>query len=345
MSSSDLHGFEASLADSWNPADWRDVTVVAAISGGADSVALLRALARLKENGVGRLIVAHFNHRLRREAWDDERFVTALAETLGVDSVVGGADVAETAASSGETIEEAARRLRYAFLERSAERFGARFVVTAHTADDQAETILHRIVRGTGIGGLAGIARTRPLGHASLIRPMLGFRRRDVLAYVSDLGQCYREDASNEDRRYSRNRIRHELLPLLAESYNAQVVEAILRLGGLAAEAQEVVDRVVEEKMGKAVCVESDGCVRICAKALADQPSYAVRELLLRVWSEQNWPLQAMGCAQWTQMAEMLASSRGKDFPTLDKAPHDKAIFPGAVAVEIVPDGLRLSRA
>ncbi len=211
------------------------MTVLLAVSGGADSVALLRAMAALKTRGAGRLCVAHFNHQLRDGADEDERFVVDLCQRFDLVCETGRHDVEQSATLSGEGIEETARRVRYAFLSETAGRLGARFVATAHTADDQAETILHRIVRGTGIVGLAGMSRSRPFGPVTLLRPLLSIRRHELLEYLSDLGQPFREDPSNADRRFTRNRIRHELLPLLAKQYNSSVVEAVLRLGLLAA--------------------------------------------------------------------------------------------------------------
>src|SRR5437879_3858837 len=126
---------ESRLAASWPPESWHDVTVVAAISGGADSVALMRALAALKTAGRGRLIVAHFNHRLRPEADAEARFVSALAGRFGLNCESGEGSVAKMADAVGDGIEAAARTERYAFLQSTAERLGARYVVTAHTAD------------------------------------------------------------------------------------------------------------------------------------------------------------------------------------------------------------------
>ena len=239
------HPLESKLAAAWPPSDWADVTIVAAVSGGCDSVALLRALTAVKTGGQGRVSVAHLNHRLRPEADDDERFVVELCGRLGVICEVGHVDVAGAAAEAGEGLEAAARRCRYRFLQEAAGRLGARFVVTAHTADDQAETILHRIVRGTGIRGLAGMARVRTLGHAALVRPLLGIRRAELVAYLDELGQPYRHDSSNADRRFTRNRIRLELLPRLRERFNPEIEEALLRLGTLAGEAQAEIDALV----------------------------------------------------------------------------------------------------
>jgi tRNA(Ile)-lysidine synthase len=203
-------------------------------------------------------------------------------------------------------------------------------VVTAHTADDQAETILHRILRGTGIAGLAGMARTRPLGPAAtLIRPLLGVRRSEIVDYLEALSQPYRHDSSNRDARLTRNRIRNELFPQLASQYNSGVVEALLRLGHLADELQDLVAGLVDELASRACVRQQHHDVCIALAPLAGQPRYVVRELLVTVWRQEGWPLQAMGFDQWDLLASMLLS-RPDDSP----APA-KRMFPGSVLVEV----------
>jgi tRNA(Ile)-lysidine synthase len=335
------HPLEANLAAAWPPAAWQDVTILLAVSGGADSVALARAMGALKTGGEGRLCVAHLNHHLRgEESAADEAFVVELCRRLALPCEVGHARVAELAARGGDGLEAAARQARYDFLRRTAARLGARYVVTAHTADDQAETILHRILRGTGIGGLRGMDRARPLGPAAtLIRPLLEFRRAQLLGYLDDLGQPYRHDASNQDTRLTRNRIRHELLPQLAEQFNPAVVDALLRLGRLAGEVQSVLDSAVEDLAERHVRREGPEAVEIDTAALAGRPLHEVRELLMVVWRDQGWPMQAMGFAEWDQLAEMLAGCRAAP-----SALPPKQTFPGNVSAEPGEGRLRLVR-
>lgn len=303
---------ERRLAESWTPAEWSELTVLVAVSGGADSVALLRALAALRLPGPGRLIAAHFNHQLRESADEDEAFVLDLCGNLGLACEVGRADVAEQAATIGDGLEAAAREARYEFLRATAERLGARYVTTGHTANDQAETILHRILRGAGLAGLAGIPRARPLGQAvSLLRPMLGLRRADVLAYLAELGQTYREDETNDDLEFTRNRLRHALLPQLAEQYNPQVIDAILRLGRQAGEAQEVMACLAESLWARCARTSDSDQLSIDCRPLIGQPRRLVREMLIVAWRSQRWPEQAMGFAQWEQLAELVLRSPG----------------------------------
>jgi tRNA(Ile)-lysidine synthase len=237
--------------------------------------------------------------------------------------------------SGGDGLEAAARAARYQFLRSEAERLGARYVATAHTADDQAETILHRIVRGTGLAGLAGIPRARPLGPAaSLIRPLLGVRREELLAYLAALGQPFCQDPTNEDPRHTRNRTRHQVLPELAQQYNPNVRQALVRLGRLAGEAQELIDGLVGPLVERSVVFRPNE-VHVSCEALAAQPRYLVRETLLAAWRQQGWPEQQMGFGQWELMVSMVA-------PVGPGMPASTHVFPGQVTARREGDSVVL---
>lgn len=301
------------LATAWPIDLWRDVPVLVAVSGGSDSVALLCGLKRLAPSEA-RLIVAHFNHQLRAEAADrDEAFVRTLANSLDLACHIGRGAVRDQAASDGDGIEAAARAQRYAFLEATAGEVGARYVATAHTADDQAETILQRIVRGTGIAGLAGIPRVRPLNPAcSLVRPVLAFRRQELRAWLAEMGQTFCEDDSNFDRSFTRNRLRLDLLPQLAREYNPQVIDALAHLGTLAGEAQAEIDTLVEQRLPNVLLVATPERVVLHGPCLASDSEYLVRETFIRVWQQQRWPLQGMTFVHWQQLADMCRGERIK---------------------------------
>ncbi len=329
-----MFDFEAQLAQQWPPAQWTDVTVVLAVSGGADSVALLRALFALKRQfgGSGRLVVGHFNHRLRgSEADADEQFVRRLCGDLDVACEVGQAPVGSIG-PGGDGLELVARRARYGFLTQLCGRQGARFLATAHTADDQAETVLHRVFRGTGLRGLAGIARTRRLGDWSLVRPILWSRRSEVLDYLRAIDQPFREDASNADRAQTRNRIRHDLLPMLAASFNPDVVAALVRLAEQAREAQIVLDGLVERLFAGKVNVQPGGAVRIARRETAEQPGLLLGELMTAVWRDRGWPQQSMAHRHWRRLAGMIQSGRPR-----------KTMLPGAIVATVDDDFLTLA--
>jgi len=332
------HPLEAELATTWPPEHWRDLTALLAVSGGGDSVALMRAMVALRGGGVGRLVVAHFNHNLRGdESAADEAFVVRLSQQLDLPCRVGRAGEGQLVAESRDGLEAAARAARYWFLEQTAAGLGARYAVTAHTADDQAETILHRVLRGTGIGGLAGMERARPLGPAAaLIRPLLDVRRAELIAYLDDLGQPYRRDSSNQDTRLTRNRIRHDLLPQLARQFNPAVIDALLRLGRLAGEAQATIGAMVDELSEQCVVCRDPQLVEIDAARLAGQTRHVIRELLVATWRRQGWALRAMGFTEWDQLASMvLGSGSGRS------SSPPKQVFPGRVLAE--PDEGRLT--
>ena len=219
-----------------------------AVSGGADSVALLRVLIDLrKELGIV-LSVAHFNHRLRGAESDaDEEFTGFLAKRLKLEFHRGSGDVKAFAATKHLSTEAAARKLRYEFFDRLLEENSVNRIATGHTLDDQAETVLLRLVRGAGTRGLAGIypgrrasgiglQENRPL---SIVRPLLSTRRKDLEAYLQSLNQPWREDGSNRDLRFARNRVRHGILPRLERTLNPSVREALAETAEIARAEEE----------------------------------------------------------------------------------------------------------
>ncbi len=215
----------------------RGTRVLVAASGGADSTALA---LMLKEMGCS-IVLAHVHHGIRGAAADaDARFVRRLARKLGVPFVLGRFDVPAEARARGESLEMAARRVRRAFLIETARREGIRRIAVGHTADDQAETVLMRIVRGTSVTGLAGIPHVTRHGGAVFIRPLRDATRRQVLDYLARRRQSFREDETNADDFARRNRVRHEILPLLEKRLNPAVRQALLRLADIAAAEDEV---------------------------------------------------------------------------------------------------------
>jgi tRNA(Ile)-lysidine synthase len=216
--------------------------VLAACSGGPDSVALLHLLLSLGAELPVEVLVAHFNHRLRPEADADEAFVAGLAERHGLRFVAGRADVRKFARERKLNLEEAGRRLRYDFLRRAARKLGATKIATGHTMNDQAETLLLRLVRGTGLRGLAGIAPVIHDDPCPVIRPLLRLTRPQVEEFLAAEGLEWRLDASNLDRRFIRNRVRSELLPELERNCGRRVVEHIARLADIVREEESLMD-------------------------------------------------------------------------------------------------------
>src|SRR5271170_245440 len=205
-----------------------------AVSGGADSVALLRRLIELAPEIGLVLSVAHVHHGIRgAEADGDAEFVCALAAKHELVFYRHDVDTPASARENRETIEEAARNLRYAWFRTLLEQGEANAVATAHTLDDQAETVLHKLLRGAWTEGLGGISPVIQCTRGAIVRPFLGTRRSEIEAWLKVIGQQWREDASNTDTAFTRNRLRHELLPILA-TYNPQIHSQLANLATLA---------------------------------------------------------------------------------------------------------------
>ena len=228
----------------------------AAVSGGADSVALLRLLLELRKDLGIVLSVVHFNHHLRGADSDaDEQFVADLAQRFKLELHCDGADVAALAAKQQLSLETAAREARYQFFRRLLREGCLSRVATAHTLDDQAETVLLRIIRGAGTRGLAGIYPQLSVAGSqfSVTRPLLGARRKDLEIYLQNLGQSWREDASNRDLRHARNRIRHGILPRLERNLNPAVREALAETAEISRVEEEFWEREVDKLLPKPV--------------------------------------------------------------------------------------------
>ncbi len=246
-----LSDFVQRLLDEWRRHGWQRecARFILAVSGGADSVALLLAfdeLHRAKRLSGQAFAVAHLDHGLRgARGADDAHWVAELARTLRYECVLGRAPVKEHAHGRRDNLEQAARRARYDFLGATARRHGASAIVTAHTLDDQAETVLLRLLRGSGAEGLGGMRPARSLdakGDVLLLRPLLGWARRaDTVGFCRARGVEFRHDEMNEDERFARVRLRRKVLPLL-ETLNPRAAEAIGRASELLREDAAALD-------------------------------------------------------------------------------------------------------
>src|SRR5262249_43457642 len=305
--------------------------VVAAVSGGPDSVALLLALLRLRPGPAQPLVIAHVNHGLRGADSDaDEAFVRHLHARLvssgrqGLHLCCERLDVAARARAAKANLEAEARRLRYAWLARVAREHGLGIVATGHTADDQAETVLHRLLRGAGLQGLRGITPRRPLAEGvEVVRPLLDVMRAEVLAFLEAEQQPARQDRSNDDLRFTRNRIRHELLPHLAQHYNPAICEVLARLAHQAEEAHQELDMATCALLGEAEKPRAGSLLVFDWVRLAASSRHRVRLLFRRVWEREGWPLGEMSFDHWQRLEAL--------------------VFDGLPAVDL-PGGLRARR-
>jgi tRNA(Ile)-lysidine synthase len=296
--------------------------IVVAVSGGPDSIALLSALLESRTPQTP-LIIAHLNHQLRGADSDaDAAFVAELHAKLAsrcthLHVEIHSRAVADEAKQHSANLEGYARDVRYRWLAGVARKHTMRWIATGHNANDQAETVLQRVLRGTGLQGLRGIALRRQLEPGvEVMRPLLTWTRADVLAYLDERGQGYRVDATNDDRRLMRNRIRHELLPLLAEQYNPAIVAL---LGRLAEQAEET---FAEEEAAARVLLEEVELPRAGAMIVLDRVKLAaatrprVRQMFRWLWQREQWPRDDMPQAAWERLAAVVyAETAALDLP------------------------------
>jgi tRNA(Ile)-lysidine synthetase-like protein len=249
-------------------------TWLVGVSGGGDSVALLSLLLRLSDGRPLRLVVAHLDHALRRGSGSDRRFVERMAASLRVECLSERRDVGALRRKS-ESPEEAARRVRRAFLLEAMERCGAGRIVLGHTLDDQAETVLMRLLRGAGPSSLAGMSIAGP---GPFLRPLLGIERAELRGYLSRRRLPFREDPSNRSLRFDRNRVRRLVLPALWRTMNARAARHLVEAAARLREDAEALDALAEEHAG-AITRARGGGITVDAKGLAALPRPLARRV------------------------------------------------------------------
>lgn len=314
---------------------WNDVTAVAAVSGGADSILMAELLFRQKqesaEKGRGRLIIAHANHNLRNEESDgDERFVREWVKRhQSAVAWLDGAFASLNIQSDSNGLENACRRARYDWLLNLCRESGARYLFTAHNADDQVETVLYRILRGTGVEGLAGIEPVRTLTDGiSLVRPILDFTRKEILLQLQFWGQPFRTDSSNLSNDFARNKIRNQLLPLLERDYNPNARNSIKKLSALAALTMEEIRQSAEKILNSAIIKETAQEIILDKRVFQSSSLYLICECFRTLWAKRNWSEQAMGLSQWQALADMASNAQ----------PPAPRVFPGSIRVGVSED-------
>jgi tRNA(Ile)-lysidine synthase len=290
---------------------------VIALSGGADSVALTHLLRELAPRAGFHLAgLAHLNHRLRGEAADaDEEFCRRLAADLSLSIEVQRLDVLALARRRG-SLEEAAREVRYEFLEQAADRLGADRIAVGHTLDDQAETFLLRLLRGAGPRGLAGIYPR----FGRVVRPLLEVSRADLRRYLAERGVSFREDETNRDTTIPRNRVRHELIPFLRERFSPRIAEILAREAAIARDDAAWLERVSSAAAARIVRVMTDR-VEIDVPLLLAEPPSVGRWILLRAL--QRWSGRRF--VGFDHADALLALAVGKGEPTVLDLPGQRA--------------------
>lgn len=311
-----------------------------AVSGGGDSVALLRILRALREKLGVVLLVVHFDHGLRGVESDaDSEFVAELARDFALPFVLARENVAAAAVQNRWNLEDAARRLRYAFFERVIRAGQATRIAVAHTLDDQAETLLAHLIRGTGPTGLGGIYPV----SGNVVRPLLGFRREELRSYLREHGLSWREDSSNQDVQRLRARIRSRLLPMLQSEFAPCIVERLSRLARLSREEQGFWNALVDDRFRTMVRRDENGFsirasdlispMKLSSDTQPDYPSQGVQDfptcalterLIRRLYEEVRGTRQGLTARHVDQVLRLAGALRGSR----------RVELPGGVIVE-----------
>lgn len=293
-----------------------------AVSGGADSVALAHVLVQLRaRNDLPGLALVHLNHCLRGSTSDeDERFIQSLPtdwQAADVPCYAKRQDVAALAQENHWNLEDAGRRARYEHFTEIARQSGAAWVATGHSADDQAETVLLRLIRGSGLRGLSGIPAIRPLAPGIvLVRPLLAVRRAQIRDYLTQHAISWREDASNQDTRFLRNRVRQELIPFLERDFQEDIIPLLAHTAEQASEVQAFIEELATALLVRAERPRAGATLVFDQQELAASSALLMREMFRLVWRREGWPLAEMGWLDWKRVAAVArGDAGGGDFP------------------------------
>lgn len=310
-----MHAVEASIQHYWPCDVWMASKTVVAVSGGPDSVALLHALWTLSDRKAC-LVVGHIDHGLRgAESDGDREFVRGLADSWQLPCEI--VRLQDDRAVAGKTNEESLRKARHRHLRRMAAQHGAAWIATAHHADDVVETMLHRLLRGSGPRGLGAIAPIRPISSdLCLVHPLLSARRAEILAYLEQHHLEFRNDTSNASEAYTRNRIRHQLLPYLREfAGSPELDQRLWRAARQIREEHEFVDQHALRWLQRSSIADDSQGAEFAADAFAGTEWCVIREGLVHLWHDRRWPLQGMTSRHWDQLFRFLQAASTATHP------------------------------
>lgn len=281
--------------------------VLIAYSGGPDSSCLLALLLELRQELSLEIFLGHFNHKLRPRAEDDEKFVKNVAQKHSLPLFVGSRNVRAFAKRRKLNLEEAARKLRYDFLRKTAANIGANKIATGHTMTDQAETLLMRLMRGSGMQGLAGLY---PMVEGMIIRPLIQLEREDIKLYLKKRGIPYQIDESNFDRRFLRNRIRMELIPYIRKNFEPKIVAQLGKVASILQEEEALLGKIAMEKAQSAILIKNR---QICLDldSLFSLPLALRRRTVRRFIHQLKGDLRGIS---FKDIESVLAMAKGKEY-------------------------------
>jgi len=323
------------------------VRVLVAVSGGIDSMALLSALSELDSEFDLELHIAHLDHGLRgKSSAEDAEFVRSKVKKLNLPFVVDKRPVDRKIKGKRQSLEEAARSVRYDFLDEVARKKGADFVALGHNRNDQAETILMHVIRGAGLRGLGGMEELK----SEYIRPLLRTSRDDIVDYAKEVNLDYRLDKTNKDTSFTRNRIRHDLIPTLKEEYNPGVMDSLIRLGDIARRAQSFIEKNIDDVLDELLTDSTDKKVCFTRRKLLELHPHLQRAVLRKLVQEFKGTRRDIAYHHIEELVDKLReepASTSLDLPgvkfSLDR---DRACFsdpgerrePAKFSYEVYPD-------
>ena len=285
--------------------------VLVAVSGGADSLALLHVLYCLRNKYALSLWVAHLNHQIRGQtADDDQAYVGKVASGLNLEYISGSVDVRGLARRHGGGLEQAARKARYQFLEKTAERLSLTRIAVGHTASDQAETVLMRLIRGSGVEGLAGIPPVRGV----IVRPLIEVYRQDTVEYCRSKYLAPRLDESNQDSRFLRNRLRSDLVPHLGKAYNPRIVSALCRTAELARTDNTFLEVVARKAFSDVLEKSSQDAIWLNARLFILLPQAIGRRVIRQALRRLKGDLEGIEAAHVRIISRLDAATGTKSF-------------------------------
>ena len=285
--------------------------ILIAYSGGVDSTGLLNVLLELQEKWSFKIFLGHFNHKLRQEAEEDEQFVRGVAQKYSLPLFVQSEDVRSYARVRKLNIEEAGRELRYDFLKKTALEIGKAKIATGHTMTDQAETFLMRLMRGSGLRGLAGIY---PVVEGKIVRPLLQVEREDIETYLKRRGEEFRVDESNFDKRFLRNRIRLDLLPYIRKNFEPKIILRLSEIASIVREEDSLLEKITQEK-AKGAISKKNNQISLKLEPLSSLQSALARRVVREFILELRGNLREIS---FGDVESILGLSEGKEY-TLKK--------------------------
>jgi tRNA(Ile)-lysidine synthase len=284
-------------------------SVLAGLSGGPDSVALLYSLVSLKNEYRLNIYIAHMDHMFRgEESRQDRKFCECLAHSLGLPIFCEERDIPAISKKKGISPEEAARFERYDFFFRVMRKMRADKIAVGHTSDDQAETVLMRIMRGSGVSGLRGISPVKEINGAVIIRPLIEITRREIECFLKERAIECRHDSSNDKVIFTRNRVRHELIPYLEDKFNPNIKEVLVNMAENLREEDDFLDRFSGRKFKIMSGKNSSGEIFIDMRKFKKQPAAVKKRILRKALKELKGDLRRFTYQHWREVEDLISA-------------------------------------